>query len=149
MIAFEFELDEDHPLGLGHMTVRGPGGDVSSRRRTPDGSMMLFHSIGELVSTVNRILTTPRLPAARFDAVDSSFGLRFERSRERKKQGQVAVLHGTTTIAIVSQDELRAALVASIVPFARKHWRTIATDPAVLDAMKRALQDLGHVGGTA
>ncbi len=144
MIAFEFDLDEEHALGLGHMTVRGPGGEVSSKGRTPDGSMMLFHSIGELVSTVNRFLTTPGLPAALFDALDSSFGLRLERSRERKKQGQVTVIHGKTTIAVVSQDELRAALVASVVPFAREHWRTISSDPAVLDSMQSALRDLGQ-----
>ena len=139
-LVLEFDLMDEQPSGLGHVTVRGLEAVASSRGRTPDGAMMLFLSIGELVSAVTRLLTTRNLLAARFDAVDSSFGLRIERSRERKKQGQVAVLHGTTTIAIVSQDELRAALVASIVPFACKHWRTIATDPAVLDAMKRAFQ---------
>jgi len=145
MIVFEFLLDEGHAHGLGHMTVRGPG-EVSSQGRTPDASMMLFLSIGELVSAAHRLMTTPNLPAARFDALDSSFGLRFERSRERKKQGQVAVIHGTTTIAVVSQDELREALVASVVPFTRKHWRTIASDPAVLDSMRSALRDLGQPG---
>lgn len=144
MIVFEFELDEGHALGLGHLTVRGPGGEASSRARTPDGSMMLFLSIGELVSAVSRLLTTPNLQAARFDAVDSSFGLRFERSRQRKTHGQVTVLHGTRTIGVVTQDELRAALVASVVPFARRHWRTIASDPAVVDSVQRALDDLGQ-----
>ena len=72
MIVFEFALDEDHALGLGHITVQGAAAEVTTKGRTPDASMMLFLSIGELLTTVDRLLSTPSLRAAAFGAIGSA-----------------------------------------------------------------------------
>jgi hypothetical protein len=78
-MEFEFVVaDAPPPSGfdLGHMTVRGSDGSVSSRGHRPDQSMMIHLSLSQLLDGLGDLLEHGRRSYS-FGAVDSSFALHF------------------------------------------------------------------------
>lgn len=76
---FEFSVaDAPPPSGfdLGHMTLRGTDGTVSSCGRRPDQSMMIYLSLSQLLDGLRQLLERGRGTYS-FGAVDSSFTLHF------------------------------------------------------------------------
>jgi hypothetical protein len=142
MIEFTFEVLEDGPWALGHMTVTGSAGRVSTKDRTPDQSMMVFASAAGLLNTVRSLRLKPTVRASLFRAIDCSFELLFERKKTRRDGEQVIVGH-RGAVGIVTFDELEIALRSAVETLFREHWAAIREDRAVRESVERSAHGFG------
>lgn len=126
-MKFEFSIDDTVPppsgFDLGHMTVHGNAGTVSSRRHTPDQTMMIHLSLSALLDGL-RVLLTERSRDWAFGAVDSSFALHFT----LKKDGTLVTRSSTRTGAVMdtsAPSDVTAALATAATDFAEQHLPTL------------------------
>ena len=114
MESFHFEIEDVpehiHGLDLGHITVRAPGGEITSRGRVPDQAMMLFPSISNLLDGVAGVASGKKGATFRFSATDSSFSIVFA----HEKGGNVSLTRDRKSFGTVPARELVEALWAGV-----------------------------------
>lgn len=146
-MKFEFCVNEMPPpsgFDLGHMTVRGNAGTVSSRGHTPDQAMMIHLSLSALLDGLARLIVE-RQHSYAFGAVDSSFALHFT----TKRDGTLVTRAGGRTGTVIDTSdprEVTGALAEAAADFARRHLPTLPDDGGAQDLKASVDQYLGVFG---
>jgi hypothetical protein len=118
-ISFSLSRREsDRPTGfeLGDLTIAGPLGTATSIGKTPDQGMMIYIAIGDLMSGVARLMSTP---ARRYELVgaDSSYIVLFE----KHKSGRLVLRQGRQVITDANIDTVARSLLAEADRFWKEH----------------------------
>ncbi|CAL9525144.1 hypothetical protein [Streptomyces sp. enrichment culture] len=150
-LEFTFSVAENQPpppsgFDLGHVRVRGSEGEVSSRERAPDQAMMIHLSVTLLLDGVRSFLAG-RDRVCESAAVDSSFSLKFARS----KGGWVETSHAGVLVDRSTEKDLADALFRGADAFARATLPHLPPDDAGREDLEAALAEfegfLGAIDG--
>lgn len=119
-LSFAFDWPSPPPgrltgFSLGHLTVTGDDGSVTSAGRTPDQSMMLPLAVTDLLDGLRALIAGPEDRRYEFVGADSSFRLAFIRSG-----GHIRVVGDGGIVASVPVPTFAAVCARDIGGFARQ-----------------------------
>jgi hypothetical protein len=143
-MEFEFSVDENEtppPSGfdLGHIDVRGSDGSVSSRDRGPGGAVMIYLTVTLLLDGLRTFLAG-KARSYESTAVDSSFSLTFNRSRD----GVIATSCRGSLVDRSSAAGVAAAVHAAAKRFADAHLEQLPSDDAGREDLEHSLAEFSR-----
>ncbi len=109
MLELIFENEDSLPrssFDLGHFTIKGNKGAVTSRNRRPDQSLMVYLSLDSLLTAAAKVLSSPIPSSTMVYGVDSSFDVQID----RLSLGEVTISFRGRIIAVVDEQSLVEAV---------------------------------------
>jgi hypothetical protein len=122
---------------LGHITVEGDGGSVTSAGRVPDQSMMLPLAVSDLLTGLRPLIAGPADGRYEFVGTDSSFRLVFTRTGDR-----IRIAGDGGTVASVPVAEFAEVCRRDLGGFARHLLDHLPGDDPVYGDLAEAYADL-------
>jgi hypothetical protein len=131
---FDSECNIDG-LSRGHMTVRGSEGSVTSKTDDPNQSIMIFHSIVELLDGLRRFVLSEDAGNYRFVGVDNSFQF----TTTKSENDRVKLNSAQVTIDEVPTTEMVLAVWTGVSAFLSHYGEFIEPDDPISDDLRAAL----------
>jgi hypothetical protein len=147
MLTFTLEINDGRNTQevsgfvWGHMTIAGPGGEVTSKGKQPDQSLMIFPSIVELLDGIRRFLADRHASRYQFVATDSSF--QFTASREAGER--IALAAEGKVLDRVQPSQLVEAIWNGLASFAAVNAPRLKAGDAVAGDFKSSIEEFGRV----
>jgi hypothetical protein len=133
MLRFTFEIIDGDNAGeisgfvRGHMGIAGPGGEVTSKGKRPDQSMMVFPSVVVLLDGIRRFLSDKKATHYHFVATDSSFQFTVQKDVGER----ISVSANGTVLDSLQPSQLVGAMWSGLLRFLASNAPRLKPDDAV------------------
>lgn len=144
MLSFKLELLNNEPIdsySLGHITIAGRNGAITSKGKIPDQAMMIFISITELLCSIRQFLCDENLKDYNFVGADSSF--QFYLKREEKTL--VLTNNRSNRVDSVTSSELSRSIWEGVNDFLSKYGHYITLEELIYDDLCYATEEFKKI----
>lgn len=151
MLIFIFETGagkntpEVSGFSRGHMSIAGPWGEVTSKGKHPDKSLMIFPSIVELLDGVRGFLMDKNASRYLFVATDSSFQFLARRDAGER----IEIWAEGNVLDIVEPSDLAGAVWSGLRRFTRSNGYPLKAGDPVIEDLKSSTEEFRRSLGLA
>jgi hypothetical protein len=144
MLNFKLELLNDESVdsfSLGHITIAGRSGAITSKGKVPDQAMMIFISITELLCGIRQFICDEKLKEYNFVGADSSFQFYIK----KKEKTLIITNNCSNKIDSVTYSELSLSVWEGVNDLLSKYGHYITPEELIYDDLCYSTEEFKRI----